>query len=505
MWNILPSLLPFVESFCWLFTAPSYVTHTAILLGWIMCLGSRTLFRAFLSASPSKLHDYAGPHGLDTSYNFFERSGWNPSDLFYQLAHLVFTRLSPSGKIKLVVDDTLFHKRGIHVWGKGWFRDAVASTKKRVATAPGHNWVVLAVLFEVPCLPIVLALPIMARLHRAEEGTLSCAQLAREMVSDLMKHFPNRSFLLMGDGGYSNKEMLEGLDGLGTRIDYIGRIRADSALYDPTVPEQPKSKPGAKPQKGPQLPTPKEVAQQAEFIFYCVGNTAMARSVALGKDGLLEGIRPGSVTADCSTISPSESVEIGQAFAAHGAHFLDAPCTGSRTGSENAALTFMVGGDQGAVERARPYFEVMGKRLYYCGPSGQGLRAKLTQNLVLANVMQAFSEGLVLAAKNGVAPELMIEILDNSAAKSGLLSAKAPSILKRDFRTHFSTKWMLKDVGLALASAEAMDLPLPLTAITQQMLLVAIAKGYGEDDFCSAIRVLEELGGVEVRGLGHSV
>ena len=255
----------------------------------------------------------------------------------------------------------------------------------------------------------------------------------------------------------------------------------------------------AKEGKGKVCATPKQVAQTADFIFYCVGNTDMARSVALGPDGLIDGIRPGSVTADCSTISPTESVELGAAFTARGAHFLDAPCTGSKIGSENATLTFMVGGDQGAFERARPYFEVMGKRLYYCGPAGQGLRAKLTQNLVLANLMQAFAEGLVLAAKNGVAPDLMYQILDNSAAKSGLLSAKAPSIFKRDFRTNFSTKWMHKDVGLALASAEALDLPLPLTAITQQMLRAAIAKGYGEDDFCSTIRVLEELSGVEVK------
>jgi 3-hydroxyisobutyrate dehydrogenase/2-hydroxy-3-oxopropionate reductase len=255
----------------------------------------------------------------------------------------------------------------------------------------------------------------------------------------------------------------------------------------------------AKEGKGIVCATPKQVAQHAEFIFYCVGNTEMARSVALGPDGLLEGVRPGSVTADCSTISPDESVQIGAAFTARGVDFLDSPCTGSKTGAENGTLTFMVGGDQGAFQRAKPYFEAMGKCLYYCGPAGQGLRAKLTQNLVLANLMQAFSEGLVLATKNGVDPELMLQILDNSAAKSGLLSAKAPSILKRDFRTNFSTKWMHKDVGLALESAEAMDLPLPLTAITQQMLRAAIAKGYGEDDFCSTIRVLEELGGIQVK------
>ncbi len=256
----------------------------------------------------------------------------------------------------------------------------------------------------------------------------------------------------------------------------------------------------AKEGKGTVCATPKQVAQHSEFVFYCVGDSEMSRSVALGKDGLIEGINPGSVTADCSTISPDDSVTIGAAFSARGAHFLDAPCTGSKAGSENATLTFMVGGDQLAFEQARPYFEVMGKKLYYCGSAGQGLRAKLTQNLILANVMQAFAEGLVLATKNGVNPELMFQILDNSAAKSGLLSAKAPSILKRDFRTNFSTKWMHKDVGLALASAEALDLPLPLTGITQQMLRAAIAKGYGEDDFSSTIRVLEDFAGVEVRG-----
>jgi len=251
--------------------------------------------------------------------------------------------------------------------------------------------------------------------------------------------------------------------------------------------------------KGTACATPKEVAQRADFIFYCVGTTAMARAVSTGKDGLLEGIRPGSVTADCSTVSPTESAEIGALFTAKGVHFLDAPCTGSKAGAEGGTLTFMVGGDQGAFDRAKPYFEAMGKRLYYCGPAGQGLKAKLTQNLVLANLMQAFAEGLVLATKNGVSPQLMLDILDNSAAKSALISAKAPFILKRDFGTNFSTKWMHKDIGLALESAKGLDLPLPLTAITQQMLQAAIAKGYGEDDFCSTIRVLEDLAGIQVK------
>jgi 3-hydroxyisobutyrate dehydrogenase/2-hydroxy-3-oxopropionate reductase len=241
------------------------------------------------------------------------------------------------------------------------------------------------------------------------------------------------------------------------------------------------------------------VAQKADYIFYCVGDSAMDKSVAMGADGLLSGIRSGSVTADCSTISPMASREIHAAFSAKGAHFLDAPCTGSKAGAEGAKLTFMIGGDKAAFDRMTPYFEIMGKRLYHCGGAGMGLEAKLTQNLILGNLMVAFAEGMVLAVKSGVPPELMLDILDNSAAKSGLVSAKAPAILARNFTTNFSTKWMHKDLGLALDSAKAMGLPLPLTAIAEQMLQAVIAKGWGDDDMCSTIRLLEEWAGVEVR------
>ena len=263
MWTILPSLLPFVYQFRDVFTAPSFHSHLRILMGWILCLGPRTLFRVFRAASPSGLHDFSGPHGLDAEYNFFERSAWTPSELFKRLALFVLTNLPFRGPIPLLVDDTLLHKRGVHVWGMGWFRDAVASTKSRVATASGHNWVVLAFAFEIPLVGHILALPVMARLHRSGEGLPSCAQLAREMVEELMRHYPQRQFLLLGDGEYTNSVVLNGLPGLGERIDYVGRMRADAALYDPTVPEQPSSKRGAKPKKGPKLPNPKEVAKRA--------------------------------------------------------------------------------------------------------------------------------------------------------------------------------------------------------------------------------------------------
>jgi len=248
----------------------------------------------------------------------------------------------------------------------------------------------------------------------------------------------------------------------------------------------------AKEGDGTACATPREVATRADFIFICVGNTAMVHQVALEKDGLIEGIRKDAIICDCSSIAPDASKEIGAAFRPKGAWFLDSPVTGSTGGATNATLTFMIGGDPTAYEWAKPYMEIMGKNFYYCGEAGQGLRAKVTQNMVGAGILQAFCEGLILATKAGIPPQLMIDIIENSAAKSGLASFKAPFILARDFTTHFSTKWMHKDVGFATDMARSLDVPVPASSVTEQMLRAAIGKGWGADDFCSAIRVLED-------------
>ena len=245
--------------------------------------------------------------------------------------------------------------------------------------------------------------------------------------------------------------------------------------------------------------TPREAVARAECVFLCVGTTEMSEAVLIGPGGVIEGARPGTIVADASTIAPETSRAIGKRMAAKDIQFLDAPCTGSKPGAENATLTFMIGGDESVFNRARPWFEPMGKQFYYCGSLGMGLEAKLTQNLVLANMLLAFNEGMVLATKAGVDPALMVEILSNSAARSGLVSFKAPYILKGDFTTNFSTKWMAKDVGMALDSARLKAVPLPLTGVTQQMFQAAIAEGYADDDMCSTIRVLEDWAGVQVR------
>jgi 3-hydroxyisobutyrate dehydrogenase-like beta-hydroxyacid dehydrogenase len=244
---------------------------------------------------------------------------------------------------------------------------------------------------------------------------------------------------------------------------------------------------------------PQSLAQSVQFVVLCVGTTEMSRSVLLGQNGVIHSAKKGLIVADASTISPEGSRAIGQELARSGMEYLDAPCTGSVAGAESGTLTFMIGGSKQVFEQTKPILELMGKKFYYCGGAGMGLQAKLTQNLILANVMQAFNEGIVLAAKGGIDPGTMYDILDNSAAKSGLITAKAPKIFRRDFSTQFSTRWMHKDVTMALETGRNLDVPLPITAVTQQLFQAAIAAGEGDADFCSTVKTMEKLTGLEVK------
>jgi 3-hydroxyisobutyrate dehydrogenase/2-hydroxy-3-oxopropionate reductase len=293
----------------------------------------------------------------------------------------------------------------------------------------------------------------------------------------------NLSFLGLGAMGYP---MARNLLRAGHRV----------ALWS-NNPEKPRQL--AAEEKGQAYATPAEAAAQADVIFLCVGDTAMSQEVILGENGVLRGAKPGTVVADCSTISPSASRKIGEALKTKGIEFLDAPCTGSTPGANGGTLTFMIGGDEKVFEKIKPYLEPMGKRLFYCGGPGLGLQAKLTQNLILANICNAFNEGMVLATKGGVDPKLMLEVLDNSAAKSGLISYKAPFVFRRDFTPNFALKWMDKDVCLMLDSGKELGVPLALTGLTHQLFQIAIAAGHGDEDFCSSINVLEQLTNVIVQ------
>jgi hypothetical protein len=262
MWTMIGSLQTIVDPLSASFTQPSFRSSCQLLLGWVMCLGKHTLRRVGHSAQPESAPDHSQRHGLDDYYNFFERSAWTPTGLAYHVVDLVLTRLQFFGRITLLVDDTLAHKRGKSVWGLGWWRDAVASTKKRVATASGHNWVVLAVAYQLPLSNSpILALPLLARLHLPGTGQPSCPALAKQLLAEVLAWFPAHTFTLVGDGAYACKELLLDLD---ERVVFVGRLRGDAAVYDPRVPAAKNGRRGRKPQKGTKLPKPREAAAKAD-------------------------------------------------------------------------------------------------------------------------------------------------------------------------------------------------------------------------------------------------
>ncbi len=245
--------------------------------------------------------------------------------------------------------------------------------------------------------------------------------------------------------------------------------------------------------------TPAELARRSDLIFMIVGETAHVEEMAAGPSGLLEGLRQGAVVADCSTISPSASRRLAAEAGRRGASWLDAPCTGSKAGAESGNLTFMIGGEQAVFERVREYFLPMGKKLYYVGSNGMGLHSKLTQNLVLALTYWGVCEGFVLATKAGVPPRLMYDIIQNSAARAGILEYKAPSIFRGSWATNFSLKWMYKDITLMLESGREMGVPLPGLSVVHELFGANITRGHGEDDYASVITLLEDWAGVKVR------
>jgi 3-hydroxyisobutyrate dehydrogenase-like beta-hydroxyacid dehydrogenase len=245
--------------------------------------------------------------------------------------------------------------------------------------------------------------------------------------------------------------------------------------------------------------SPAEAARDADFVMIIVSDTAAVEEVVLGSGGILEALKPGAVVIDSSTISPAASRKFACHAAGKGARWLDAPVTGSKHGAEKGELTFMIGGDREALERAMPILKILGKKHIYCGTHGLGLAAKLAQNAIQATMVEVFCEGFVMAAKSGVPPQTMMEIIQSSLARASLTDFKAPFIFKGDFTPYFPLKLMHKDLELAMENAYAQGVPMPTAAAVKEVYGAAKAQGKGDLDYAAVITFLEELAGVQVR------
>jgi 3-hydroxyisobutyrate dehydrogenase len=247
---------------------------------------------------------------------------------------------------------------------------------------------------------------------------------------------------------------------------------------------------------------PKDVARSGELILTSLPGPAEVEAVALGPNGILEGAQPGSVYADLSTNSPTVMRKIHAAFKAKGVHVLDSPVSGGAIGAKRGTLQVMVGGDEGIYNEVKGVLGAMGNNIGYMGAIGSGCIAKLVHNMISIVSRALIAEGFTLGVKAGVKPEALLEAIRGASFGQGLiLSHMIPDVvLKGDFDTvRFALKLARKDVGLATALAREYDVPMPLAAVGEQIMVEAMARGWGERDSTSPWELQEEKAGVKVR------
>ena len=238
-------------------------------------------------------------------------------------------------------------------------------------------------------------------------------------------------------------------------------------------------------------------AAQSDIVFSMVANTAALQAVTGGSDGVLAGLRSGTVFVDMSTVSPTVSRTLAAQVAALGGQMLDAPVSGSVITLEEGRLSLMVGGDRGAYERVVPILQDIAPKVTYVGANGLAASMKIATNLSLAVQMLAFSEGVLLAEKSGIARETAVEVLLNSVIASPMVRYRGPFVLGLPEEAWFDVNMMQKDLLLALEMGRELDVPLPSTAVTNEMLTAARGMGLADKDFAAVFEVLARMAGLQ--------
>jgi 3-hydroxyisobutyrate dehydrogenase-like beta-hydroxyacid dehydrogenase len=243
--------------------------------------------------------------------------------------------------------------------------------------------------------------------------------------------------------------------------------------------------------------SPRQVAERGAIVFTMVTNTAAVQAVTEAEDGILAGLEPGKVYVDMSTASPANTRALADKVASVGADMLDSPVSGTSLTVDQGKASLMVGGDAEVVERARPVLEAIGPRVIHVGPNGAAVTMKIAVNLSLAVQMLAFSEGVLLAEKSGIAREKAVEVMLASVIASPMVAYRGPLVLGHPEEVWFDCRMMQKDLNLALELGRQLEVPLPTTAVTNELLTAANGMGIGERDFAVLFDVLAAMSGVD--------
>ncbi|MBD3897125.1 2-hydroxy-3-oxopropionate reductase [Halomonas sp. ML-15] len=244
--------------------------------------------------------------------------------------------------------------------------------------------------------------------------------------------------------------------------------------------------------------SPKAVAEQAEVIITMVPDTPDVELVLFGEGGVIEGLKPGTLVIDMSSIAPIATQDFAKRIHAAGGEYVDAPVSGGEGGAINAALTIMVGATAEGFERALPILEVMGKTITHIGDHGAGQTCKVANQIVVALTIEAVAEGLLFASKAGADVAKVRESLLGGLAQSKILDVHGERMIKRTFDPGFKVQLHQKDLNLALEGARSLDLSLPGTANAQQLFQACAAHGGADWDHAGIVRALEQLADHEI-------
>src|SRR5215472_9174782 len=239
--------------------------------------------------------------------------------------------------------------------------------------------------------------------------------------------------------------------------------------------------------------TIKEVAEKSEVVILMVPDTPDVAAVLFGPKGVAEGLKPGNLVIDMSSISPIETKIFADKINKHGCDYLDAPVSGGEVGAKAASLTIMVGGSEASFARAKPLFELMGKNITLVGANGDGQTTKVANQIIVALTIEAISEALVFAAKAGADPAQVRRALMGGFASSRILEVHGERLLKRNFEPGFRIELHQKDLSLALEGAKALGVSLPNTATCQELFNACVANGLAKSDHSAMVRALELL------------
>src|SRR5450755_3798111 len=242
--------------------------------------------------------------------------------------------------------------------------------------------------------------------------------------------------------------------------------------------------------------SPRAVAAAADITFSMVTNSAALHSVMEGPDGILAGLAPGKLQIDMSTVSPAVSRALAAKVREKGADMIDSPVSGSVITLQEGKLSVMVGGKKETFEKVKPLLLDIGPKVTHVGDNGLALSMKIAINLSLAVQMLAFSEGVLLAEKSGIAREVAVDVLVNSAVASPMIKYRGPFVLQQPEEAWFDVNMMQKDMVLAMDLGRQLDVPLPTTAVSNEFLTAARGMGWTKYDFACMFDVLAAMSGV---------